>query len=160
MKSSINHLNKILKSKLKKNLPQNIEETMWITHLTQTKQVIKPWGFELWIADAQDVPYSLKLIYLKKGTKTSLHYHNKKSEHNFVFSGSIKLHYKDTKYSKIKSVILNNGHVIKIKPVAVHRMEALTDTILIEASTPHLDDVIRLADDYLRPDGKIESEHQ
>jgi len=52
---------------------------------------------------------------------------------------------------------LNYG--LQIQPQVVHRIEALTDTILIEASTHHLDDVVRLEDDFGRPDGKIEAEH-
>lgn len=159
MKSAIKHLNKLLTLKPKKNYPQNLEPTMLITHLSCIKQVTKPWGFELWISDATSTPYALKIIYLKKGNKTSLQYHNQKAEHNFVFAGKIKLHYKNIKTNKIQIVTLKAGHLIEIKPVAIHRIEALTDTILIEASTAHLDDVIRLEDDYLRPDGKVESEH-
>lgn len=159
MKSVVNYTNKLLQSKPKKKYPNNLEETMQITHFSQIKQVTKPWGYELWVADAQNVPYALKIIFLKKGTRTSLQFHKEKSEHNFLFTGKIKLHYKDTKLNRVKTISLNAGHVIQIKPKAVHRIEALTNIILIEVSSPHIDDVIRLEDDYLRPDGKIEAEH-
>lgn len=133
---------------------------MKIIHLSQIKKVIKPWGYELWISEGKNAPYALKIIFIKKSTKTSLQFHKEKSEHNFIFAGRIKLYYKDTKLNKIKTVPLNAGHVIHIRPEAIHRIEALTDVILIEASSPHLDDVIRLEDDYLRPDGKINAEHK
>lgn len=160
MKSTIKYTNKLLQSKPKKKYPKNLEDMMKIIHLSQIKKITKPWGHELWISDGKDAPYALKIIYIKKGTKTSLQFHKEKSEHNFIFAGKIKLYYKDTKLNKIQTILLNAGHVIYIRPEAIHRIEALSDVILIEASSPQLDDVIRLEDDYLRPDGRIEAEHK
>ena len=88
-----------------------------------------------------------------------MQYHKEKSEHNCIFTGKVKFYYQDTATNKIEFATLGSGHVIGIQPQVVHRIEALTDTILIEASTHHLDDVVRLEDDFGRPDGKIEAEH-
>lgn len=132
---------------------------MTVRGFGQAKKVTKPWGFELWISDATDTPYALKIIYIKKGTKTSLQLHNEKSEHNCVLAGTVSLHYQNPKTQNIDRVTLGPGHVIKILPQTVHRVEALTDVVLVEASSNQLDDVVRLEDDYRRPDGKIDLEH-
>lgn len=158
MKQAISYIKKFITAATPK-LALNLQPTIEILHLSQIKRVTKPWGFELWLSDASDTPYALKLIYLKKGTKTSLQLHRKKSEHNFIFSGKIKLYYEDTN-KKIKSVKLGGGRVIKILPNTIHRIEALTEVLLIEASSHELDDVIRLEDDTNRQDGKIEPEHE
>ncbi len=132
---------------------------MTVNGFGQAKKVTKPWGFELWLSDASDTPYALKIIYVKKGTKTSLQLHNEKSEHNCVLSGTISLHYQNPKTESIDQVTLGPGHVIKILPETIHRIEALTDVVLVEASSNQLYDVVRLKDDYRRPSGKIDSEH-
>lgn len=159
MKKAVSYIKKLIKTNPRK-FSLNLQPTLEILHLSKIKRVTKPWGFEIWLSDAADTPYALKVIYLKKGTKTSLQIHKEKSEHNFIFSGEIKLYYQDTQSKKIKFVKLNGGHVIKILPTAVHRIEALTEVLLVEASSHQLDDVIRLEDDYSRGHGKIESEHK
>jgi hypothetical protein len=47
-----------------------------------------------------------------------------------------------------------------VKPFAIHRIEAKTNIVLFEASTPHLNDVIRILDDTNREDGRINFEHR
>jgi mannose-6-phosphate isomerase-like protein (cupin superfamily) len=141
------------------NQPNDISPELSIQHFSSVKKVVKPWGFELWLSDASDTPYAMKIIYLMQGAKTSLQLHKKKSEHNCIFSGKARVYYESTEDGAVKSVDLEAGHVVKVLPNTVHRVEALTNLVLIEASSPELDDVVRLADDYRRPDGKIESEH-
>ncbi len=51
---------------------------------------------------------------------------------------------------KLVEQILHPGDIIENKPYRKHRIEALEDTRLIEASTPQLDDVVRVEDDYVR----------
>jgi mannose-6-phosphate isomerase-like protein (cupin superfamily) len=135
------------------------DKKLKVTPFNQVKRVNKPWGFELWLSDGSTTPYAFKLLYVKAGTKTSLQYHNKKVEHNCLLAGTIKLHHEDPTTKQVVSHTLTAGHIISVKPPAVHRIEALTDIILVEASSPELDDVIRLSDDYHRTDGKIDSEH-
>lgn len=127
--------------------------------LGKAKRVSKPWGFELWLAHEAGLPYALKMIHIRKGTKTSLQYHKKKAEHNVVFAGELKLHFQDGKSGEIRTGVFSAGSIIQVSPPAVHRVEALTDVFLIEVSSNHLDDVVRVEDDYRRPDGKIETEH-
>lgn len=141
------------------DLPSNLPDGIDLAALSQAKYIQKPWGFELWLSDATKTPFALKLIHLKAGTKTSLQYHEKKKECNCLLTGSAKLHYESSKTKSIVSVVLNVGDIIHIFPPTLHRIEAITDVLLVEASTQELDDVIRVADDYERPDGKIDSEH-
>ena len=70
-------------------------------------KVIKPWGNEIWI-NGQKPTYSIKKISIKKGYRTSLQFHKKKVETNFLQKGKAKLYYstKSGKYSK--NIILNN----------------------------------------------------
>ena len=130
-----------------------------IQHFSTIKKIDKPWGYELWLSDGTETPYAMKVLYLKKGAKTSLHFHRQKSEHNCIFSGTARMSYEATDGS-IQSVVLTAGHVARVMPNAKHRVEALTDVVLFEASSPQLDDVIRVADDTGRGDGKITSEHR
>jgi mannose-6-phosphate isomerase len=126
---------------------------------SELKVVTKPWGSETWLAYGEGMPYALKVIFLKKGTKTSLQYHVHKKETNFVYSGRIMLHYQKTKGAPVETIELGPKTCIQVPPGLMHRVEALQDTVLVEASTNHLDDVVRVSDDYKRPDGYISSEH-
>jgi mannose-6-phosphate isomerase len=48
------------------------------------------------------------------------------------------------------NVDLRIGQSFRITPNTIHQMEAVTDCDVLEASTPHLDDVVRLQDRYGR----------
>ena len=122
----------------------------------QAKVVSKPWGKEEWIA-YNDL-YVLKIITLNKGYRTSLQYHNQKHETNYVDRGRIVCWLEDEDGS-IQKIEMKPGSIIEVVPGKVHRVEALEDTRLIEVSTPHLDDVIRVEDDFGRGHGRIVSEH-
>ena len=62
--------------------------------------------------------------------------------------------------SSLESIELSKGVVFHIKPGYIHRVIALTDLLMIEASTLELDDVFRIQDDSNRGHGKIDSEHR
>jgi quercetin dioxygenase-like cupin family protein len=111
------------------------------------KIVEKPWGRELWIAHTDR--YALKIIEFKKGTRSSLQYHEKKHEHIYVDDGSLQVEWENDN-SDIETLILKPGDVIENKPNRKHRVTAVEDCRLIEVSTPELDDVVRVEDDYSR----------
>lgn len=129
-------------------------------------KVVKPWGHELWI-NGQHPCYALKEIFIKAGTKTSLQYHNFKQETNVLFQGTAKLHYKSNaqiandqvKDSDITTTNIEPESSVDVVPKTLHRLEAVTNILLYETSTPHLDDVVRVMDDSKRPDGRLEMEH-
>jgi len=129
-------------------------------------RVKKPWGHELWLSD-QHPDYALKQIFIKAGAKTSLQYHRFKKETNVLFSGTALLHYNknsmvscaEVRKQDVAQQFLESTSMIDVPPLTLHRLEAITDILLYEASTPFLDDVIRVYDDTGRSDGRISQEH-
>ena len=111
------------------------------------KIVEKPWGRELWIAHTDR--YALKLIEIKKDTRSSLQYHVRKHEHIFIDRGTLQLEWENDT-GVIETLVLKAGDVVENKPGRKHRATALEDVRLIEVSTPELDDVVRVEDDYGR----------
>jgi mannose-6-phosphate isomerase len=115
------------------------------------KIVTKPWGHEvIW---AHTHAYVGKILHVKKGHSLSLQYHEKKDETIYIHSGKIKLltYWNAFLGEDNKSEIeMNPGDSFHIEPLLCHRMTALEDTDILEASTPELDDVVRLEDNYGR----------
>lgn len=120
------------------------------------EKVIKPWGREIWIALNED--YCYKRIYINAGTRTSYQYHEKKRETNYVIKGKAEV-WLENDHGVVEKFVTKEGDFFHIRPPRKHRVIAITDLILQEVSTPEVDDVIRLEDDYRRPNGRIESEH-
>ena len=104
--------------------------------------VLKPWGREIWWAVTE--AYAAKILEVKAGQATSLHLHQQKQETFYGQSGQGYLILNDVRKR------IEPGVVVTIPPQARHRLFALTDLRIIEVSTPHLDDVTRLEDDYGR----------
>ena len=100
----------------------------------------------------------MKKLYIQKGTKTSFQYHKDKVETNFLIEGSVEAWFEDKK-GHIDVKTLSSGSIWTIPSGVKHRIVTLEDIILIESSTPEVDDVIRIEDDALRGDGRIQSEH-
>ena len=104
----------------------------------------KPWGYEkLW---AQTKDYVGKILFIKAGHRLSKQYHVKKEETIYVLRGTLYVYDKDDKITKI-----NPGGTFHVVPEQIHRFGANESNVeLIEVSTNHLDDVVRLEDDYKR----------
>ena len=109
--------------------------------------VEKPWGREIWIAQTDS--YALKIIEFNKGNRSSLQYHVRKHEHIYVDAGSAQMECENETGAMLTRV-LAPGDVIEVTPGTKHRVTALEDVRLIEVSTPELDDVVRVEDDYAR----------
>jgi len=107
----------------------------------------KPWGEEVWFAHTSS--YAGKILKVKKGHRLSLQYHEKKSETQYIYKGQVKFTY-GTDKNDLKDIILNPGDKFDILPYTIHRVEALEDSEIFEVSTPELDDVVKLEDDYGR----------
>lgn len=128
-------------------------------------KVDKPWGHELWITGDHPL-FCLKEVMLRAGQRTSLQYHNHKTETNVLVKGDIKLVYQSSgepppyqAMPPVGATALRGGSAIHVTPRVLHRIEAVTDALLYEVSTPHLDDVVRVQDDKARADGRIAAEH-
>ena len=107
----------------------------------------KPWGFELLLAHTPK--YAGKLIFVRKGHRLSLQYHEKKDESIYIYAGKALLEI-ETSDGHMVSTIVEPGQCIRIPPLTRHRLQAVEDTTLFEVSTPELDDVVRVEDDYGR----------
>ena len=108
----------------------------------------KPWGYELlWSATPH---YAGKLIHINAGERLSLQYHEEKHESVFVLAGTLLLNLGQGEDARV--IELQPGESSDIPAGDIHRFEAPGDGAveIIEVSTPHLDDVIRLEDDYHR----------
>jgi mannose-6-phosphate isomerase len=110
-------------------------------------RVEKPWGYEIWYAWT-DI-YVGKIIHVNAGHKLSLQYHEKKDETSYLQSGRMNL-IKGTSADSLTTTEIHPGHAWRNKPGEIHTIEALEDSDVLEVSTPHLDDVIRLQDAYGR----------
>ena len=104
--------------------------------------VPKPWGQEVWWALADR--YVGKRLEVTAGHSLSLQYHRRKHETLYFVSGNVRLLLDD------EEQVVGPGYVAVVPPGTVHRMEALTDAVIFEVSTPELDDVVRLEDRYGR----------
>ena len=111
-------------------------------------RVEKPWGYELhW---AKTDRYVGKVIHINKGHALSLQYHNIKDETIFLWSG--KLLFEIEVDGVLTKREMKPGDAVHVTPKTVHRMTAIEDADVFEASTPELQDVVRLEDRYGRTD--------
>ena len=114
----------------------------------QANRVIeKPWGKEEVIEINER--YMMKKLTMWKGHRCSMQYHNIKRETIYVLSGQLRI-YSGPDEQSVDSRIYTEGDTITIAPGTVHRMEAVEDSVYLEASTPEMEDVVRLSDDYKR----------
>lgn len=111
-------------------------------------RVEKPWGYEIHFA-LVDGKYCGKSLHVNEGQALSLQYHQLKEETISVQSGRLLFevgHGDDN----LESFELLPGESVHVRPGTRHRMTALVDTVVLEASTTELDDVVRLNDRYGR----------
>jgi len=112
------------------------------------RKVEKPWGHELIWAVSET--YCGKLLFVKAGAALSLQFHNEKDESWLVQSGRARLELGDVGQAVLNQEVISAGAAFRYRPGTVHRITALEDTTILEVSTPHLDDVVRLEDLYGR----------
>ena len=114
---------------------------------TKPRRVEKPWGHEtIW---AETPLYVGKVLHVKAGEALSVQYHNTKDETIHLLRGRMRF-LVGAIGSDLAEVSLEVGDSYRIRPGTVHRMEAVEDCDILEASTPHLDDIVRLEDRYGR----------
>ena len=114
----------------------------------EPRHVDKPWGWELIWAVTDD--YVGKVLFVKQGESLSLQFHREKDESWYIQSGRAQLELGDAGQSVLNSEVVGEGACFHYRPGTVHRITALEDTTILEVSTPHLDDVVRLEDKYGR----------
>ena len=113
---------------------------------SEVRHVPKPWGHEtIW---AHTDRYVGKILHIKAGHALSVQYHERKDETVHLLSGQ--LIYWVQQDGEMRDMQLRAGESFRITPGTIHYMEAVTDVDVLEASTPELDDVVRLKDRYGR----------
>ena len=121
--------------------------------LNRKREVIKPWGKEVIWAETKD--YVGKLLYINEGHKLSLQYHEEKDETIYVMKGTLTLYHAASpavaEAGGIVKKTLYVGESFRVLPNTVHRFAAeINDVTLLEVSTDHPEDVVRMEDDYNR----------
>ena len=110
------------------------------------KRVDKPWGHEIRFICTDR--YAGKLLFIKAGAQLSLQYHEIKDEAFYVQSGTLELVLGKGDEQRVER--LRPGDTRHIPAGTIHRFRGVTDCELFEVSTPELDDVVRIEDDFGR----------
>jgi mannose-6-phosphate isomerase len=111
------------------------------------ERIEKPWGHE--IVFARTDRYCGKVLFVRKGEQLSLQFHRRKDEVIYVHEGRIELEIGDPG-GALDVEVVGPGKAFRIAPGVVHRWLALEDAVVLEVSTPELEDVVRLEDRYGR----------
>ena len=106
----------------------------------------RDWGTEE-LLELSSGKWSLKKLFIKKGFKGGLQFHRKKDEGGYLMQGKLKIRHVDS-LNNIKEIILSSGESFRFPPKCIHQEEALTDCIIIEVSTPHLNDRVSVEDQF------------
>ena len=110
----------------------------------KNRRIEKPWGYELIWAHTDN--YVGKLLHITSGKRLSRQYHEQKEETIYVLKGTLYNYDAEGNISRIMP-----GHSFHVYPGQIHRFAAMEGNVeVIEVSTNHLDDVVRLEDDYRR----------
>jgi mannose-6-phosphate isomerase len=109
-------------------------------------RVEKPWGHELiW---ARTDRYVGKILHVKGGETLSRQYHNAKDVTMHVLRGELILRLGDG--ADVSEQRMRPGESIYIPAKLIHQIEAVMDSDVLEASTPEVDDLVRVSDRYGR----------
>ena len=106
----------------------------------------RPWGEELMLF-AVPGAYTFKKLVMRKGAKGGLQYHHKKDEGGYLVSGELLIRY-DAGDGNISERTVKEGECMHFPVGSVHQEEALTDCVIIEVSTPFLNDRVRVEEEY------------
>lgn len=117
---------------------------------TTPRRVEKPWGYELIWAETD--LYVGKILHVNAGEALSVQMHEVKDETLHLLTGEIRLEVGSAP-DGLEDVRLGAGESFRVTPRTVHRIVAVTDADVLEASTPHLEDVVRFQDRYGRAPG-------
>ena len=111
------------------------------------RRIEKPWGYELiW---AQTDEYVGKVVHVRAGEALSLQFHEEKDETLFLLRGQVTLEI-GPGVNSLQRVLIEEGEAFRIRPGVLHRVVAETEVEILEASTPEMDDIIRVRDRYGR----------
>lgn len=110
--------------------------------------VKKPWGEEVIYAPG-GLPYTGKILKVLAGKRLSFQYHDEKIETLCLISGQALVWLED-EHGEVKKITMEPEKGYTVRPPQKHRVEAITDCQILEASMPETGNTFRLEDDYKR----------
>jgi mannose-6-phosphate isomerase-like protein (cupin superfamily) len=126
--------------------------TIFGMHDQKPRRVEKPWGHEVWWAETD--AYAGKLLHVEAGHRLSLQLHREKDETSYLLSGRLRLT-RGASPEDLHEQEIGPGYAWRVEPGTVHCIAAVEDSVVLEVSTPQLDDVVRLRDRYGRADAAL-----
>ncbi len=115
-----------------------------------SRRIPKPWGHEV-VLTPSSLPYTGKLLHVLGGCRLSLQVHDQKTETLTLLSGAVNLAI-ENEFGSLLVFEMQEGIGYTVLPGRKHRLSALSDAVVLEASTPEIGTTFRLDDDYGRPD--------
>jgi len=115
------------------------------------EHVDKPWGHEEIFALVEG-SYVGKLLFVSAGESLSLQYHHSKDETIALVSGQVEIDLGSSP-DTLRAASMSAGDAVHVLPGMLHRLRAIEDSVLVEASTADSgwrEDVVRLEDRYGR----------
>lgn len=94
-------------------------------------------------------PLRGKLLFVNSGHRLSLQLHREKDESSYLLSGRLRVTQRPSQ-TNLEQREIGAGESWRVEPGTVHSIEALEDSVVLEVSTPQVDDVVRLEDRYGR----------
>ena len=118
-----------------------------------SQKINKPWGYEI-VFTPKNLERVGKILFIKKGCRLSLQYHDQKEETLCLFQGKAKIWLEDKK-GQIKTLYMKPQMGYTILKGQKHRLEALEDSFVFEVSSSEKGTTYRLEDDYQRRSEKL-----
>ena len=119
-----------------------------------SQKINKPWGYEI-VFTPKNLERVGKILFIKKGCRLSLQYHDQKEETLCLFQGKAKIWLEDKK-GQIKTLYMKPQMGYTILKGQKHRLKALEDSFIFEVSSPEKGTTYRLEDDYQRRSEKLD----
>ncbi len=108
------------------------------------KKVEKIWGHEIWLANNEKEDYCGKILFIKNGHNSSMHYHEDKHETFYVLEGTLRvdmLRDKDQPDAQPFTMTCKQGESMEMDRQQAHMLMATQgDVTLIEISKLHRDE--------------------
>ena len=133
---------------LLEELQQNQQPDFSFTTSTFQQRIAKPWGEEI-IYTPNHTKMTGKILHVNAGARLSLQYHEKKQETLTLFSGRAILWIENSS-GEIEKISMEPLYGYTVQPHQKHRIEAIENSIILEASTAEQGTTIRIDDDYGR----------
>ena len=113
-----------------------------IVKFPKSTEVVRDWGYEQTLVVASG-KYAMKKLFLQKGKKGGLQYHRRKDEAIYILQGKLIVRYEDEQ-GNLKEKICGPGDYAHFPNGAIHQEEAIEDTLILECTTPHANDRVRV----------------